>query len=174
MLSFQGETHLEWTPIRDLPGGFHSAEGVTEWLEVVWVMWMIPRDEESEENTTVCLQLYLEGSKHGVRRLFGGRMALDVNHDSTIDFQCPEQFTKGHWTVAYVSKLEIGVTHRHGGSNTTQTCCLSSWAPAPSPQYLLFFLPSALSYCCLTFLHFSPIFSFSCTVILPPFKTVYF
>ena len=52
--------------------------------------------EESEENTAVCLRLYLEGHEHGVMRVLGGGMALDVDHDSTTDFQCPEPFTEGH------------------------------------------------------------------------------
>lgn len=62
--------------------------------------------KESEESTTVCLQLHLEDSEHGVMRkgcLEAGWMALDVNHGPTVDFQCLEQFTKCCCIVAYVA-----------------------------------------------------------------------
>lgn len=52
-----------------------------------------PTCHERSENTTPCLQLYLE---HGVMGVFGDRMVLEVDRDSTSDFQCPEPFTEGH------------------------------------------------------------------------------
>lgn len=104
-------------PYGIFPGGsthrMDTNKGLPWWTPLSGVSYWILRSclrcvgdptchEDCEESTTVCLQLYLEGSEHGVMRGFGGRMALDVSHDSTTDFQCLERVTKCHWTVAYV------------------------------------------------------------------------
>lgn len=70
--------------------------------------------------------------------------------------------------------MESVVTTRHADWCYTYTWFVSLSACTIATLFGGSFFSSSLCFCCLTFLHFSPVFSFSCTVILPLFKTVYF
>lgn len=169
VVSSQGEAHLEGTPVGGFPWWI-PLSGVSWWvIRSWWVGWTIPRVMRGLKTPltyTVSSTVSRTWCHGSVWRQDGPGSRLWLNKWFSVSWAI-------HWRS--LNYMEIIVTHRHGASDTTQTCCLSSRGLAPSPWSLGALFPSSsLCYCCLTFLRGSPVFSFPCIIFLPPFKTVYF